>query len=176
MKAPLRGVPREEGQSATHQSRERWWAVGGGERRASRLLPAAVSGLSQRFLCSPLGLPRQDYRSTHPARCASERGGALPWAAGLEAGCPRGAARGAARRRPNATACLAADRLDRRPIGAAAVDQPFCTVTIAQPNCTVVRGLVHVPCTVVPYLDLARSRNGVYLHNRYLVHSVSARG
>jgi hypothetical protein len=48
--------------------------MGGGERRGSRLLPAVSA--TALLLCSPLGLPRQDYRITHPARCASERGGA----------------------------------------------------------------------------------------------------
>jgi hypothetical protein len=58
--------------------------MGGGERRGSRLLLPAVSATAL-LLCSPLGLPRQNYRITHPARCASERGGAgrIFWA-GLE--------------------------------------------------------------------------------------------
>eukprot|EP01047_Picozoa_sp_COSAG01_P072744 COSAG01_NODE_11651_length_1887_cov_4.770134_2_plen_217_part_00 len=57
--------------------------MGGGERRGSRLLLPAVSAIAL-LLCSPLGLPRQDYRITRPARCASERGGAGRFWAGLE--------------------------------------------------------------------------------------------
>jgi hypothetical protein len=71
---PVCGVPREAGQCAA-QSRERW--AGGGERRRGSCLCCLLSLTQQPLLlCSPLGLPRQDYRVTHPARCACERGGA----------------------------------------------------------------------------------------------------